>query len=181
MAKRLLIVVAAIGLLAGVGGFAGRAAFTDQETVADNTFGSGDVDLVLGTTTALVTYSDMKPGDTTGAQDLLVTNNGSLDLTYTVSTTMDTDTGTPLLGDALDLTIWEDVNQDGCTAPSTGDDGAELYGAGDLNDGAIGTPRALAASGANETLCFKVDFPSAATGPEGASADANFVFDATQS
>ena len=101
--KRLLIVLAAIGLLAGIGGFAGRAAFTDQATVADNTFGSGSVDLVLGTTTALVTYSDMKPGDTTGPQSLLVTNNGSLDFTYTMSTTMDTDTGTPLLGDTLDL------------------------------------------------------------------------------
>ena len=167
-------------MLAGIGGLAGRAAFTDQATVADNTFGSGSVDLVLGTTTALVTYSDMKPGDTTGAQSLLVTNNGSLDFTYTMSTTMDTDTGTPLLGDALDLTIWQDVAQDGCTAPSTGDDSAELYGAADLNDGAIGTPRALSAS-ADETLCFQVDFPSAATGPQSATADANFVFDATQS
>ena len=120
----------------------------------------------------------MQPSDTTGPQSLLVTNNGSIDFTYVMSTTMDTDTGTPLLGDALDLTIWEDVNQDGCVAPSTGDDSAELYGAGDLNDGALAS-RALSAS-TNETLCFEVLFPTAATAPESASADANFVFDATQ-
>lgn len=179
MLKRILIAVAAIGLVGGLGGLGGLAAFSDQETVADNTFGSGTVDLVLGTTSALVTYTNMKPGDSTGAQSLLVTNNGSLDLSYTMSTTMDTDTGTPLLGDALDLTIWQDVNQDGCTAPSTGDDSAELYGAADLNDGALGA-RVLTTAVGNETLCFQVDFPSAATAPQGASADANFVFDATQ-
>lgn len=83
----------------------------------------------------------MKPGDTTGPQSLLVTNNGTLDLSYTMSTTMDTDTGTPLLGDELNLTIWQDINQDGCTAPSTGNDSAEVCGAADLNDGAVGIGR----------------------------------------
>ena len=178
MMKRILVLMMVLGLISGIGAFTGLAVFTDQETVADNTFGSGNVDLVLGTTTALVTFTNMKPGDTTGPQSLLVTNNGTIDFTYVMSTTMDTDTGTPLLGDALDLTIWEDVNQDGCVAPSTGDDGAELYGGADLNDGVLAS-RALSAA-TNETLCFEVDFPSAATAPESASADANFVFDATQ-
>lgn len=179
MSSKILYALLAIGLMSGLGGITGLAVFTDQETVQDNLFDSGDVDLVLGTTTGLVTYTGMAPGDSTGSQSLLVTNNGSLDLSYTMSTTMDTDTGTPLLGDALDLTIWQDVNQDGCTAPSTGDDSAELYGAADLNDGALGA-RVLTTAVGNETLCFQVDFPSAATAPQGASADANFVFDATQ-
>ena len=178
MMKRILILTMVIGLISGIGAMSGLAVFSDQETTTGNTFGSGNVDLVLGTTSALVTFTNMKPGDTTGPQSLVVTNNGSIDVTYVMSTTMVTDTGTPLLGDALDLTIWEDVNQDGCVAPSTGDDSAELYGAADLNNGAIAS-RALSAS-ANETLCFEVDFPSAATGPEGASANASFVFDATQ-
>ncbi len=178
MLKRILALTMVIGLITGLGALSGLAVFTDQETAADDTFTTGSVDLVLGTTSALVTYTNMKPGDSTGAQSLLVTNNGSIDFTYVMSTTMDTDTGAPLLGDTLDLTIWQDVNQDGCVAPSTGDDGAELYGAADLNDGVLGS-RALSAS-TNETLCFQVDFPGAATGPEGASADANFVFDATQ-
>ena len=179
MVKKILFSLIAVSLLTGLGGLAGFAAFTDQETVADNTFTSGTVDLLLGTTTALVTYSDMAPGDSTGSQSLLVTNNESLDLSYTVSTTMDTDDGTPLLGDALDLTIWQDVNQDGCAAgPGIGDDSAALYGPADLNDGALGA-RVLT-TGTNETLCFLVEFPSAATDPQGASADANFVFDATQ-
>lgn len=179
MVKKILFTFIAVGLLAGLGGLAGLAVFTDQEIVADNTFTSGTVDLLLGKTTALVTYSNMAPGDSTGSQSLLVTNNGTLDLSYTVSTTMDTDTGTPLLGDELDLTIWEDVNQDGCAAgPGIGDDSAALYGPADLNDGALGA-RVLNTS-TNETLCFLVEFPSVATGPQNASADANFVFDATQ-
>ena len=51
--------------------------------------------------------------------------------------------------------------------------------AGDLNGGAISGARTLASS-ANETLCFEVDFPSADTAPQGAAADAEFVFDSTQ-
>ena len=177
MRRKILLALLAIGVVATIGAFSGLAVFTDQETVADNTFSSGTVDLVLGTTTALVTYTDMAPGDSTGAQSLLVTNSGTLDLTYVVSTTMDTDTGTPLLGDTLDLTIKTiDVTTPG--TPCDDFDGTTLYAAADLNDGAVAS-RALSAS-TNETLCFQVDFPGAATAPEGASADANFVFDATQ-
>ena len=177
MLKRILVLTMVIGLISGIGAFTGLAVFTDQETVADNTFGSGNVDLVLGTTTALVTYTNMKPGDTTGPQSLVVTNNGTIDFTYVMSTTMITDTGTPLLGDALDLTIKTiDVTTPG--TPCNDFDGTTIYAAADLNNGAVAS-RALSAS-TNETLCFEVTFPSAATGPEGASANASFVFDATQ-
>ncbi len=176
--KKLLMLAVAIGLVSSLGAFGGRAAFTDQDTITANDFTSGTVILTLGTTSALVSFTNMKPGDGTGPQSLLVTNGGSLSLDYTMSTNMTADTGTPLLGDALDLTIWEDVNQDGCVAPSTGDDSAEIYGAADLNDGALGS-RTLAAA-ANETLCFEVAFPSGDTAPQGATADAEFVFDSTQ-
>ena len=180
MLKRILITLAAIGLLSLLGGLAGLAVFTDQEDLTGNLFDSGNVDLTLGTPTALVSFTpNMIPGDTTGAQSLLVTNAGSINFTYTMSTTMVADTGTPtLLGDELDLTIWQDVAQDGCTAPGVGDDSAALY-AVDLNGGALAA-RALA-TGVNETLCFQVDFPSASTGPESATADATFEFVATQS
>ena len=177
--KQLVILAMAIGLISSLGAFAGQAAFTDQDTITVNDFDSGNVDLVNGTTSALVTFTNMKPGDTTGAQSLLVTSNGSLSLDYTMSTNMTTDTGTPLLGDALELTIWEDILQNGCVAPSTGDDSAELYGAADLNNGALAS-RTLAAS-ANETLCFEVVFPSGDTAPQSATADAEFIFDSTQS
>ncbi len=177
MMKRILVLMMVIGLISGLGAFGGMAAFTDQESTTDSSFGSGNVDLVLGTTTALVTYTNMKPGDSTGPQSLLVTNNGSLDLAYTMSTTMVTDTGTPLLGDELDLTIRA---IDGTTpgTPCNDFDGALLYGNADLNDGAVAS-RVLTASN-NETLCFRVDFPSASTAPMSATADATFVFDATQ-
>ena len=177
MMKRILVLMVVIGLISGLGAFGGMAAFTDQESTTDSSFDSGNVDLVLGTTTALVTYTNMKPGDTTGPQSLLVTNNGSLDLAYTMSTTMVTDTGTPLLGDELDLTIKTiDLTTPG--TPCNDFDGTLLYGNADLNDGAVSS-RVLTAS-SNETLCFQVDFPSASTGPMSATADATFVFDATQ-
>ncbi len=177
MMKRILVLMMVIGLISGLGAFGGMAAFTDQESSAGSSFGSGNVDLVLGTTTALVTFTNMKPGDTTGPQPLVVTNNGTLNLTYTMSTTMVTDTGTPLLGDTLDLTIKTiDVTTPG--TPCDDFDGTTLYGAAALNIGAVAS-RALSAS-TNETLCFQVDFPSASTGPMSATADATFVFDATQ-
>ncbi len=175
--KKVLILAVAIALISSLGAFGGRAAFTDQDTITANDFDSGDVNLVNGTTTALVTFTNMKPGDTSGTQSLVVTNNGSLSLDYTMSTTMITDTGTPLLGDALDLTIKTiDVTTPG--TPCDDFDGTTLY-AVDLNGGAIASARTLAAS-ANETLCFEVVFPSADTAPQSATADAEFVFDSTQ-
>lgn len=176
--KKLLILAVAIGLISSLGAFGGRAAFTDQDTLTTNDFDSGDVNLVLGTTSSLVTFTNMKPGDSTGAQSLVVTNSGSLSLDYTMSTTMTTDTGTPLLGDALDLTIKTiDVTTPG--TPCDDFDGTTLY-AVDLNGGAISSARTLAASAA-ETLCFDVVFPSADTAPQSATANAEFVFDSTQS
>ncbi len=174
--KQLLILAMAIGLISSLGAFAGQAAFTDQDTITANDFDSGNVDLVNGTTTALVTFTNMKPGDTTGTQSLVVTNNGSLSLDYVMSTNMTTDTGTPLLGDALDLTIKTiDVTTPG--TPCDDFDGTSLY-AVDLNGGAIAS-RTLASS-ANETLCFEVVFPGADTAPQSAAADAEFIFDSTQ-
>ena len=175
--KKLLILAIAIGLTSSLGAFGGRAAFTDQDTLTANDFDSGNVDLGLGTASALVTFTNMKPGDTTGTQSLVLTNNGSLSLDYTMSTTMTTDTGTPLLGDALDLTIKTiDVTTPG--TPCDDFDGTSLY-ALDLNGGAISPARTLAAA-ASETLCFEVVFPGADTAPQSATADAEFVFDSTQ-
>jgi hypothetical protein len=176
--KKLLVLAMAIGLVSSLGAFGGRAAFTDQDTHTANDFTSGTVSLTLGSVSALVVYTDMKPGDTTGPQSLQLTNAGTLSLDYTMSTNMTADTGTPLLGDALDLTIWEDVSENGCVAPSTGDDSAAIY-ALDLNGGAISGARTMAAA-ATETLCFEVDFPSGDTAPQGAAADAEFIFDSTQ-
>lgn len=175
--KRLFMLAMAIGLISSLGAFGGRAAFTDQDTITANDFDSGNVDLVNGTTTALVTFTNMKPGDTSGKQSLVITNNGSLSLDYTMSTTMTADTGTPLLGDELDITIKTiDLTTPG--TPCNDFDGTSLY-ALDFNGGAIAS-RTLAAS-TNETLCFEVVFPSASTAPQSATANASFVFDSTQS
>ena len=177
----------AIGLLGAVAGFGGLAVFTDQESIDANTFDTGDVDISTVPTTALVTFSGMAPGDSV-TDDVVVSNDGSLELRFAVTSSA-TNADTLALKDALTLTVNTiDVTDPG--TPCDDFDGTELY-TGDLDDGAggliIGDPaqgadtgdRVLAAS-TSETLCFRVELSSGATGPEGASTTATFTFDAEQ-
>jgi len=186
MAKKILLGVLGIGLLALVSGFAGLAVFTDQETVDSNDFDTGSVDISTAPTTALVTVTGMAPGDSV-TNSLVVTNAGTLALRYAIGSSA---TNTDALGlkDALTLTI-KTIDVTGPGTPCDDFDGTQLY-TGDLDSTAgllVGNPaqgadsgdRTLAAS-ANETLCFRVALSSAATGPEGASTSATFTFDAEQ-
>lgn len=187
MTKRVLAVLVAIGVLALLSGVGGLAVFTDQETIDANAFDSGDVDLTTAPTTALVSFSSMAPGDSV-TNSVVVTNAGSMDYRYAISSTA-TNADTLGLKDALTLTI----NTIDSTTPGTpcdDFDGTELY-TGDLDDGVGGLlvgdatqgpdggDRTLT-SGNSETLCFRVELLSSATGPEGASSTATFTFDAEQ-
>ena len=143
------------------------ALFTDSDAVGANTFTTGTVILTTSPTTALVTFSDMAPGDFTNGT-MTVTNGGSLALRYAVTSVTTEDT----LAAQLDMTIWDEaaeaVVNSVCdtTAPGT-----VLYGPADLGSvaginvigdpatGDQGTDRPLAAS-ANEMLCFRVELPS---------------------
>lgn len=186
MMKRILVTIAAIGVLTLLAAMAGLAVFTDQETIGANAFDTGTIDLSTAPTTALVTFTGMAPGDSV-TNSLVVSNDGSLEFRYAISSTA---TNADALGlkDALTLTIKTiDVTTPG--TPCDDFDGTQLYTGdldstagllvGDATQGADTGDRVLAAS-ANETLCFRVELLLAVTGPEGASTTATFTFDAEQ-
>ena len=165
MLKKLLATLVVVSLLASFAVFGSFAIFTDTQSVPDNTFSTGTVDISTVPATELVTFSGMAPGDQV-TNPITVTNAGSLELRYAVTST--TTVGT--LAAQLDLTIKTGVTL--CTNAGFGASGTVIYGPGDLGSVAgtnvIGDPaqgddppgdRTLVASG-GETLCFNVQLPS---------------------
>ena len=145
------------------------AIFTDSDAVGSNTFSSGTVILSTSPTSAVVSFSDMAPGDVDNGQ-MTVSNDGSLQLRYAVTTGTTEDT----LAAQLDMTIWDEADEvvvdSTClaTAPAT-----VLYGPalllgsvagfnliGDPTTGPDTDDRTLAAS-SSEILCFRVELPLA--------------------
>jgi predicted ribosomally synthesized peptide with SipW-like signal peptide len=183
--SRILFVLLLVGVVGASLGVASNAIWTDSEDVDANTFSTGTIDISTNPTTALVTYSDMAPGDTTGGQTLTVTNAGSMDLRYAVTMTADNTDGKGLYAE-LDLTIREEGTD--CSTF----DGAVLYGPaspflltgnliGDPTQGADTGDRTLTTASPSEVLCFKVDLPiDAPDSVQGASTTAVFTFAAEQ-
>src|SRR3989304_4827517 len=97
----------------------------DTASVPGNTFSTGNVDISTSPTSALVTFSDMMPGDVVTAP-LTVTNAGGGQLRYAVTSTTTEDT----LAAQLDLTIKSGVTT--CTNGGFGASGSVLYGPADL-------------------------------------------------
>lgn len=161
--RTILIGLLAIGVLVVGVGLGTGAIFTDTQSVDANTFSTGTVDISTDPTTALVTFSDMAPGDQV-TNPLTVTNSGSLELRYAVTSSTTED---PLAAQ-LDLTIKSGVSN--CTNAGFDADGTVIYGPADLGStsgvNVIGDPtqgaqagdRTLASS-ASETLCFNVSLP----------------------
>ncbi len=185
MMKKILVTLIAVGLLSAGTGLGGLAVFTDQAVNDANTFTTGTVDISTSPATAFITYSDMAPGDEV-TQPLTVSNDGSLELRYAVTSTTTEDTLAP----QLDLTVKSGVTT--CTNAGFGTDGTVLYGAADLGStsgvnvfgnptqGADAGDRVLAAS-ANEVLCFNVQLPlSTGDAFQGLTTTATFTFDAEQ-
>ena len=187
MLRNILFTVAVIGSLSMLGGLAGIAVFTDTASVGGNTFTTGTIVITTSPTTALVTFTDMAPGDSIQPNAGILVTNGSttLALRYAITSTTTED----VLAAALDLTIrTEDVEPtvkcdafDGTIIYTTGDLGSTggINVVGDPAQGDQGTDRTLAAS-ASETLCFRVALPLSATGPEGVTTTATFAFQAEQ-
>ena len=159
--------------------------FTDTASVPANTFTTGTVDISTNPATALVTFSDMAPGDEV-VNPITVSNDGSLELRYAVTSITTEDT----LAAQLDLTIKSGVTT--CTTGGFGVDGTVVYATGDLGSMAsinvIGDPtqgaqagdRTLAASG-SEVLCFNVSLPSSTNNTfQGLTTTATFAFQAEQ-
>mgnify|MGYP001239080626 CR=1 FL=1 len=187
--KKVVISLLVIGVVAAVALIGAIALFTDTATNPDNSFTTGTVDLAIDPATAIMfTVTNMAPGDVqySGIQ---MTNSGSLQLRYAMTTT-DDDTST--LDEQLDLTI-DVVTEDGAdNIWYTSDDvvgEANVYGAdgvlataaiGNTTQGAQAGDRTLAASG-SERLRFKVTLPlSTGDAYQGTTCTVAFVFDAEQ-
>jgi len=183
--SRILLVLLVVGVVAASLGVASNAIWTDSQDVDANVFSTGTIDISTDPTTALVTFSNMAPGDEV-TNDITVTNAGSLELRYAVTS----DTTEDTLAAQLDLTIKTGVTT--CTNVGFGVDGTVIYGPGDLGSttgtDVIGDPtqgadtgdRTLAAS-ADEDLCFNVELPLATGNSfQGLNTTATFTFAAEQ-
>lgn len=185
--KVFLLALLGIGLLGLITAASSLAVFTDSASVGSNTFSAGTVDISTSPTSALVTYSGMAPGDLV-TNPLVVTNAGSLQLRYAISSSA-TNPDSKGLKDQLTLTIKTiDVTTPG--VPCDDFDGTQLY-TGDM-DGTTGAlvgssvqgsqagDRTLSSS-SSETLCFRVQLPSSTgNGFQNATTTATFTFDAEQ-
>jgi hypothetical protein len=163
------------------------AIFTDQDTVGANAFTGGTVALTTNPTTALVTYSNMLPGDSV-TNSIVVSNTGNAQLRYAISSSA-TNADSKALKDQLVLTVKTiDVTTPG--TPCDNFDGTQLYTGdldstagklvGDSTQGSQAGDRSLNASN-NETLCFRANLPLATGNTyQGATTTATFTFDSEQ-
>lgn len=181
---KMLATLAVLAVAGSIFTIASLALFTDQETVAGNSFTTGTIDLVATPATAVVTAAAMAPGDqVTASQD--VANSGTLEFRYSVVSTTTEDT----LASELVLTIKTGVTR--CDDANWTTDGSIVYSGvlgstgttsifGDPTQGAQAGDRVLAA-GANEALCFNVTLPLGATNAsQGLTTTATFTFDSEQ-
>ena len=169
--KKILISLMAIALVVGLVGAGTMAYFSDTESSTGNTFAAGTVNLTLAGGNPLpFQITGMAPGDTvTGT--VTVTNSGTLELRYAMTTTPDDGS---ILDEQLTVVI---------TAPGP----TQLY-SGVLSSAAIGDPtqgpqtgdRVLAAD-ASEVLTFVVTLPADSDNTyQGLSCTVDFVFNAEQ-
>jgi len=184
--SRILFVLLLVGVIGASLGVASNAIWTDSQNVDANVFSTGTIDISTNPTTALVTFSGMAPGDQV-TNPITVTNAGSLQLRYAVTSTTTENT----LAAQLDMTIKTGVAT--CTNGGFGSSGTVIYGPGDLGSttpgtNVIGNPaqggqagdRTLNAS-ANEALCFHVELPSGTGNSfQGLTTTATFAFAAEQ-
>ena len=185
-----LIMTAGVFLMAAgaaVTGLTG-AVFSDTDSVGGNVFSTGTVTIGASPASAVVTFSDMAPGDSV-VGDMTVSNDGTLELRYAVTSTTTENT----LAAQLDFTIWDEAEEaDGGTDCNASAPVTVLYGAADLGStsgiDAIGDPaqgsqsgdRTLSAS-TSEVLCFLVALPSSSGNSyQGLSSTSTVAFQAEQ-
>ena len=180
----LLVTLAAISLGAGQ---LSLALFTDQETVA-GTFSTGSIVLDDVKIDALtLTTATMMPGDTV-TDDVVVENDGTAQLRYSMSTTS-TNADLKSLRDVLTLTV-RTIDATLPATPCDNFDGTLVLAAtvlgtntakfGDVTAGSQAGDRTLNAA-ANETLCFRISLPSGTGNAyQSATTTTTFTFDAEQ-
>ncbi len=159
------------------------ALFTDSAAVGSNAFTAGTIDITAMPATAVVTMAAMAPGDQV-TNPLTVTNSGSLEFRYALTSTTDED----VLAAELVLTVKQGVTT--CDDANWATDGTTLYSGilgSTATSGIFGSPvagadpgdRVLAATG-NEILCFNVTLPSSTAAAQGATTTATLGFEAEQ-
>jgi hypothetical protein len=166
MALKLAAAIIVPTLLAALMGTSALAMFTDTDSVSNIAFIRGAADISTTPNTALVTFSNMQPGDSV-VGDITVTNNGSLEARHAVTSTTTENT----LAAQLHLTIWDEAEEgDGDRACNTTPPVTVLYGPAKLGSttgiNVIGNPaqgfqvgdRTLA-PGASDVLCLLVSLP----------------------
>jgi predicted ribosomally synthesized peptide with SipW-like signal peptide len=186
--RRLIaLFIGALGIVSLGAGQLSLAVFTDQETVP-GTFSSGSVILDDVKIDALtLSMAGMVPGDTV-TDDVVVENDGSVQLRYALSTSS-TNADGKSLRDVLTLTV-KGLDVTTPASPCNDFDGASVLTATVLgaSGAGFGNPAVGAQAGdrtlnaaANETLCFRVTLP-AGTGNayQGATTTTTFTFDAEQ-
>jgi hypothetical protein len=164
------------------------AIFTDQDTVGANAFTGGTIVLGVNPTTALITYTNMLPGDSV-TNGIVVSNTGTGQLRYAISSSA-TNADGKALKDQLVLTI-KTIDVTTPATPCDNFDGSSTLYSGDLDStagklvgdntqGSQAGDRVLAAA-ANETLCFRASLPLATGNAyQGAATTATFTFDSEQ-
>lgn len=191
-AFKVLALLAVLAFAAAAFIVASLAVFSDSETVDNNDFTTGTIDLTTNPTTAAFTVAPMAPGDIEFST-ITVGNNGTLDLRYSLRS--ETASGSQPLADALVLAVsvvpagvdcnntdWntvgtEIVGSSGVLSLAT--PGRQVFGTASTTDGT--GDRTVAVSG-SEILCVRVELPLATSDPtlEGATVEADFIFEAEQ-
>src|SRR5213594_3766843 len=80
----LLALTAIFGLVSAQAGRGTLAFFTDTATVGSNAFTAGTIDIATSPTSALLTASNLAPGDITNGT-ITVSNSGTLALRYAIT------------------------------------------------------------------------------------------------
>lgn len=183
--RKVYVLLLALGVLVAAPWAITQAVFTDSPAIDANTFSTGTIELSTAPTTALVTYSNMAPGDK-DTEKVVITNDGTLELRYAISSVA-TNVDTKGLKDQLSLVVKTmDVTTPTAVLACDDFDGTTLYSSdldstigkivGDSAAGSQTGDRVLAASGA-ETLCFRVELPLASGNAyQNAATTATFTF-----
>ena len=187
--RRLLRTLTIVGLaVVGIGTLASSALFTDTQSVGSHAFTNGTIDLTATPATTALTAANMAPGDSVYGT-IAVANAGTLPMRYAVTSTA-TNLDTKALASQLLLTIKTGVavcdaagfasGTTVYTAGVLGGLGSAVALIGDVTTGQQTGDRVLAA-GANETLCVKVNLPTATSNTyQGATTTGTFTFAAEQ-
>lgn len=180
---RLLLTVAVVLVGMATMAVTSLALFTDSATVGANSFATGTIDIQAAPATAVLTAAAMVPGDQV-TSPLTVTNSGSLEFRYALTSSTDED----VLASELVLSVKVGVST--CDDTNWATDGTTLYSGrlgstgtdavfGDAVAGADIGDRVLAAAG-SEVLCFNVTLPTSTAAGQGASSTATLSFEAEQ-